>query len=86
MRDIRPRNAAFGAPRHVLASSGGRLPPVTSGPFIGQFAARAWRHSDLPWKPSLEADVDVNNTLEPAITHRSTPASDEADLPCDARW
>ena len=30
--------------------------------------------------------MDVNNTLEPAITHRPAPASDEPDLSCDARW
>ena len=34
----------------------------------------------------MEADVDVNNTLEPAITHRPAPASDEPELTCDARW
>jgi len=34
----------------------------------------------------MEADVDVNNTLEPAITHGPAPASDESDPPCDARW
>jgi hypothetical protein len=34
----------------------------------------------------MEADVDVNNTLEPAITHRPAPASDESDPSCDARW
>ncbi|MCK9684364.1 hypothetical protein [Scleromatobacter humisilvae] len=54
--------------------------------FIGQFAARCLRTSDLPWKPSTEADVDVNNTLQPAIAERPAPTIDSTVLPCGARW
>jgi len=34
----------------------------------------------------MEADVDVNNTLEPALIDRPAPANDESPLPCGARW
>jgi hypothetical protein len=34
----------------------------------------------------MEADVDTDNILEPAITDRAVPANDESALPCGARW
>src|SRR5437868_3779700 len=67
-------------------TSSGRVPPATFGPFIDLFAARACDSSALPWKPSMEADVDVNNTLEPALIDRPAPANDESPLPCGTRW
>ena len=30
--------------------------------------------------------MDVNNTLEPAIANRPSPANDDTALPCGARW
>jgi len=34
----------------------------------------------------MEADVDVNNTLDTALTARPAWAGDESVLPCGARW
>ena len=34
----------------------------------------------------MEADVDVNNTLEPALIDRPAPGHDESPLLCGARW
>ena len=73
--------------RHDTATtSSGLSPPAAFMLFIGQFAARYLRTSALPWKPSTEADVDVNNTLQPAIADRPTPANDRTALACGARW
>jgi hypothetical protein len=74
------------ARRDFFATSGGRSPSAAFAPFIEPFAARGRRTSALPWKPSTEADVDANNTLEPALMTRSLPAHDESALPCGARW
>ena len=71
------------ARRDIHETSSRQVPPVTFGPFIGLFAARARGGSDLPWKPSTEADVDVNNTLEPALIDRPAPAIDES---IDIEW
>ena len=60
--------------------------PAAFGPFIGLFAARCFATSALPWRPSTETDVDVNNTLEPAFADRPAPAIGRLDPPCGARW
>jgi len=74
------------ARRDIQETSSRQVPPATFGPFIDLFAVRACGGSALPWEPSTEADVDVNNTLEPALFDRPAPAIDESPLPCAARW
>ena len=73
------------ARRDIQETSSRQVPPATFGPFIDLFAVRACGGSALPWEPSTEADVDVNNTLEPALFDRPAPAIDESPLPCAAR-
>lgn len=79
------------ARRATVATSAAAVSPVTFEPFIGLFAARACSGSALPWKPSTEADVDADNSLETAIpldtnARRPAPANDESASPCGARW
>lgn len=59
---------------------------MAPSPFIDRFAVHGAIGSALPWKPSMEADVDVNNALEPPTAHRPESASDGYPPPCGARW
>jgi hypothetical protein len=72
------------------ASGGGRVepvpPPASSTPFIGPFAAGGRLSSALPWKPSMEADVDTDNPLVPAVAAHSQPLAGPAAAARGARW